>query len=50
MTYDFLTENEARSFWHSLLDSLGLDALIAKCSVRRIDIQDGSFYRVTVAE
>ena len=50
MTYDFLTETEARNFWHQLLASLGLDALLTKCSVRRIDVQDGCFYRVTVAE
>ena len=50
MTYDFLTENEARNFWHSLLLSLGLDALIAMCSLHRVDVLDGSFYRVTVAE
>ncbi len=49
MTYDFLTENEARSFWHSMLDMLGFDAMNAKCSVCRIDVADGCFYRVTVS-
>ena len=43
-TFDFLTESESRSAWHALTLQFGL----ARCSVKRIDVADGCFYRITV--
>lgn len=43
-TFDFLTENESRSAWHALVEQFGLE----RCSVKRIDVENGCFYRITV--
>lgn len=43
-TYEFGTESQARAFWHHLLDQMGLDRLIAQCSIKL----SGGVYQVTV--
>ena len=47
-TLDFLTETACRSFWHSLLDQMGLEKLLERCRVKRITNDNVDFFRVTI--
>ena len=49
MNHDFLTESDARKFWHLLLDDMGLDALLQRCKIAVIKTDSGNFFRVSVA-
>lgn len=43
-TYEFDTEDQARTFWHHLLEQMGFDRMAASCSVAR----ESGGYVVTV--
>ena len=49
MNHDFLTESEARKFWHLLLDDMGLEAQQQRCKIEVIKTEGGSFFRISVA-
>lgn len=49
MNHDFLTESDARKFWHLLLDDMGFDALLRRCKIAVIKTEGGSFFRVSVS-
>ncbi len=43
-TYEFGTENQARAFWHHLLDQMGFDRFADRCSIALV----GGVYVITV--